>query len=309
MAQNDYFQTPHGPIYWEYQNPEDSQDQKPVRPTLLFIHAGVADRTLWDEQVSYFVARGWGVLRYDIFGYGLSKPNADYLESDIRPKVKHHEHAASIARNLVAETITTGGSSNPLSRKYVAIGLSRGGGIATELTVAYPDLICGLVIAAGAVTGIDAPNKPEEDALLGQWFMCMQNKEIEQAATIFTRYWGDGPLVEGMRLKGGVRAKLYAWIKDITQREADRTGGGFCIPFEGTDPPAADRLSSIQVPVATATGNFDETSTTGGMRKLIKELRVVSDKDFETAHMINLEEPQMFNAWVEDYLHRFILGR
>ena len=309
MSRHDYFQTANGYIYWEYDEPKDLGGQQGLRPTLLFIHAGVADHTLWDEQVSYFTARGWGVLRYDIFGYGLSKPTAEYLQTDPRPKVKHYDHAASIAKNLFSLNTTRGGNSNAFRSKVVAIGLSRGGGIAIELTVVHPELVSGLVVAAGALTGVNAPNTPEEDALLGQWFKSMKDGEIEKAATIFTQFWGDGPLVRGSRMKKDAREKLYAWCEDITRREADRSGGGFCIPFEGTEPPAAERLSSIEVPVATATGKYDETSTTDGMQTITEKVKAVSVKEFETAHMINLEAPGTFNAWLEEYLDQFVLGR
>ena len=306
MSQYGYLQTPEGRVYWSYEEPKEVCGQKFRRPTLLFIHAGVADHRLWDEQVVYFTERGWGVLRYDIFGYGLSKPNADYLGSDPRPKVKHHEHAASIATTLLSVKSTLHENPDEQSGKFVAIGLSRGGGIATELTVAYPSLICGLVIIASGLPKLDPPNQPDEDALLGEWLERMQNGEIEKAATILTHYWGDGPMVEGARMEKNARDKLYVWIEDITQREADRTGGGFCIPYEGPEPPAVERLSSVNVPVATATGKWDESSTTAGMRVLSTMLRTVSNREFETAHMVNLEQPDLFNAWLEDYLNQHI---
>jgi len=306
MSRQDYFQTEHGDIYWAYNAPKDPGDHQILWPTLLCIHAGVADHTLWDEQVSYFSTKGWGVLRYDIFGYGLSKPTAKYLKSDPRPKVKHHEHAASIARNLIAMNTTPEGTSVASSSKFVVIGLSRGGGIAIELTVAHPELVCGLVVVAGNLTGIDAPNTAEEKALIGQWYTSMQVGEIEKAATIFTRFWGDGPSVKEVRIRQDVREKLYAWCADITRREAEKSGGGFCIPYEGTDPPAVERLSTVKVPVATATSKYDETSTTEGMRLISEKLEAVSVKEFDTAHMVSLEKPRAFNSWIEKYLKKYI---
>jgi len=246
------------------------------------------------------------VLRYGIFGYGLSKPTAQYLKTDPRPKVKHHEHAASIARNLIAMNTTPEGTSVASSSKFVVIGLSRGGGIAIELTVAHPELVCGLVVVAGNLTGIDAPNTAEEKALIGQWYTSMQVGEIEKAATIFTRFWGDGPSVKEVRIRQDVREKLYAWCADITRREAEKSGGGFCIPYEGTDPPAVERLSTVKVPVATATSKYDETSTTEGMRLISEKLEAVSVKEFDTAHMVSLEKPRAFNSWIEEYLEKYI---
>lgn len=306
MSRQGYFQFEHGDIFWVFNAPIDLRGDQVLRPTLLCIHAGVADHTLWDEQVSYFTTRGWGVLRYDLFGYGLSKPTADYLKADPRPKVKHHEHAASIARNLIAMNTTLEGISDAASSKFVVIGLSRGGGIAIELTVAHPELVCGLVVVAGGLTGIDVPNTAPEEALLGKWFESMQAGQTETAATIFTHFWGDGPLVDQARIGQDVRDKLYAWCADITRRETERSGGFICMPYEGTDPLAVERLSSVKVPVATATGKYDETSTTEGMRLITEELKAVSVREFATAHMVNLEEPRAFNSWIEEYLEKYI---
>lgn len=304
MSRADYLPTPHGNIYWAYEAPRNAEGP---RPTLLFIHAGVSDHTLWDEQVSYFSAQGYAVLRYDIFGYGLSKPASDYLQSEPRPIIKHYEHAASIAKNLISMNTALAGSSKAFSDKVVAVGLSRGGGIAIELAVAYPELVSGLVIVAGGLMGIRTTSTPEEDALLGQYLNCMKAGEVEKAASIFTRFWGDGPLVKADRVGQDVRGKLYAWCENITRREVSRTGGGFCIPFEGPQPPAAERLSEIQVPVAIAVGKYDETSTTNDMKMIAQKLEAKEFKEFETGHMVNLEEGKEFNAWVERYLNSWIL--
>lgn len=304
MSRADYFRTPHGNIYWSY---EAAHNAGAPRPTLLFIHAGVSDHTLWDEQVSYFSGQGWPVLRYDIFGYGLSKPTSDYLKSEPRPAVKHYEHAASIVKHLISMNTALAGSPEAFSDKVVAVGLSRGGGIAIELAVAYPKLVSGLVVVAGALTGIRTSDAPEEDALWGQYFSSLKAGDVEKGASIFTRFWGDGPLVKVGRVGEDVRGKLYAWCEDITRREVNRTGGGLCIPFEGPEPPAAERLSEIRVPVAIAIGKYDETSTTDGLKVIAQKLKAKEVKEFETAHMINLEEGKEFNGWVEKYLHSWIL--
>ena len=307
MSRSDYFQTPYGNIYWAYEAPQNL-NATGSRPTLLFIHAGVSDHKLWDEQVSYFSVQDWAVLRYDIFGYGLSKPTSDYLKSEPRPKVKHYEHAASIAKNLISLNTALAGTPDAFSDRVVVIGLSRGGSIALELAVAYPELVSGVVVVAGGLMGIDSPNKPEEDALLEQYLKSMKAGEVEKAALIFTRFWGDGPLVKAERVGQDVRGKLYAWVEDITLREVNRNGGGFCIPFEGPQPPAAERLSEIQVPVAIAMGKYDETSTTDGLKIIAKQVEAKEVKEFEAAHMINLERGKEFNAWVEQYLHSWIVG-
>src|SRR5260370_11708115 len=40
-------------------------------PTVVFIHAGVSDRRMWDPQFDFF-ARKFRVVRYDLRGFGKS---------------------------------------------------------------------------------------------------------------------------------------------------------------------------------------------------------------------------------------------
>lgn len=60
-----------------------------LKPTFLFIYAGVTDHTLWDAQVDHFLRRGWSCLRYDIFGHGKSVPSEEYLQAADRRRVDH----------------------------------------------------------------------------------------------------------------------------------------------------------------------------------------------------------------------------
>ncbi len=37
---------------------------------VIFIHAGIADLTMWEPQVAAFVKAGYRVIRYDLRGWG-----------------------------------------------------------------------------------------------------------------------------------------------------------------------------------------------------------------------------------------------
>ena len=45
-------------------------------PTLLLVHAGIADRRMWDDQVDPFAEAGWTVVRADLPGFGETPPPA-----------------------------------------------------------------------------------------------------------------------------------------------------------------------------------------------------------------------------------------
>jgi 3-oxoadipate enol-lactonase len=291
MSASGFVVLPEGNLYWCLQR---AQVRSSPRPTLLFIHAGVADHTLWSEQIEYFSARGWDAIVYDIFGFGMSTPNDAFLKAGptTRPKLKYHDHAARIAQHARCGPV-------------VVVGLSMGGAIAIDFTLAYPDFVCGLVTIAGGLSGFQAPNTVEEDALFARLDRMMEKKDVEDAAKLNVRIWGDGPHMEEGRLDSRVRERLYVWCKDIARRESNSTGG-FVFDAEDLEPTASQRLSEIRVPVAVGIGTMDETSTIAAMRYVAEHVSNCTVQEFPAAHMVNLEHPNMFNGWLDGWLHRFL---
>ena len=54
---------------------------------------------------------------------------------------------------------------------------------------------------------------------------------------------------------------------------------------------------------AVATGKYDESSTTKSMEYIVQHVSGATLKEFDAAHMINLECPELFNAWLGAYLN------
>ena len=50
----------------------------------------------------------------------------------------------------------------------MVIGLSRGGGIAVDFALSYPNMVDGLLICAGGIGGLDIPNTSAEDSIFDQ---------------------------------------------------------------------------------------------------------------------------------------------
>ena len=300
-----YFQVPEGKVFWVMDFPTMSPSSSPAsidpkRPLLLFIHAGVADHTLWDGQVAYFTAKGWSVCRFDILGYGKSVPEEAYLQQTERSKVAHHEYFAALIEELQMQ-------GRSLADKVVVIGLSRGGSHAVDFAVAYPNLCAGLAVIAGGLSGCWPPNTAEEDALLEHEAQMMARKDLDAAVEFNIQFWGDGPLQKPHRASPVVREKLRNWCRENISREMNGTGG-FAIPFRTINPPAAERLNDIQFPIAVGIGKYDETSTSEAMRVISRDAkRVTSTHEFETAHMVNLEEEKQFNEWLEKWLQTSVL--
>ena len=183
----EYIEIERGKLYWRFDSPviTESQDYNLARPILLFIHAGVSDHTLWDEQVAFYTIKGWGCLRYDLFGFGKSLPDPHYSACDPLSPIKHHDHAAKVVE---AYNDSLSGSKTSDTSRFVVVGLSRGGGIAVDFTLSHPDVVDGLVICAGGIGGFDSPNTPAEDSVFNKLEAYLSMHDTVNATLTVSRF-------------------------------------------------------------------------------------------------------------------------
>ena len=260
----------------------------PHLPALLFLHAGVTDATAWAQQLAHFSARGWTCLAPDRFGFGASQPSAAFLATDPRPRVDFAAHwAAAIDATLPAE-----------HRSVVVIGLSMGGGSALEFAIVHPERVAGLVVVAGGVHGFECAVPDAETALFHEEERLTKAGDVEGLAQLQAQFWGDGPLQPKGRVDPVVRAKLLAWTRDNSAREVNGTGGW----MRGEEVSVLDRLGEIKVPTAVAWGTYDETHTNEAMKHIAQGIKGATLREFRTAHMVNLEDPEGFDKWLEEFL-------
>lgn len=281
---------PQGVVYWRH----DTSNVPPAmtRPILLFIHAGVTDHTLWDAQVSYFTAQGRSCLRYDLFSYGKSLPSEEYLQSKHRQPIDH----TALIDQLVLEILPSG-------VEVIPIGLSIGGGLALSYTVFHPSQVAAAAIIAGGIRGIDIPHTAEEDALFEQADKALETGDAHDAAKLQVRIWGDGPLQKEGRMAPHLAKRMLRWNEEIATREVAKAAGD-AIPAVRREPAPVTKLHEIQVSVAVAYGEYDETNTTGAMKYTAPRIKSAELRGLETAHMVNLEAEEAFNQWLGGWLER-----
>ena len=283
MTQSGFVKATEGNIYWVL----DRATVAPPgpRPTLLFIHAGVADLSMWDAQARHFTARGWHVLRFDLLGYGQSTPSPAWVEQSPRPPVDAVEHA----RLVVGAALPNGVSEIDFSnRKIVPIGCSKGGKLAVDFALEHPHLVAGVASIAGALSGFDHPSNPGETALEAREDAFLKAGDAQAAAKASVRYWGDGPLQPEGRLQGELREKLLEWAFEIASRDIKGLGGRE-VTWTSTSPRAAQRLADLQVPVAVGIGRLDESWVIAAMRYLGQKVAKSTVQEFDAAHVPNLE--------------------
>ena len=244
-------------------------------PALLLVHAGIADRRMWDDQVGAFAGAGWTVVRADLPGFGET-PLPD------RP---------------VALWATLRGLLDHLGiERAVVVGCSLGGRAAVDLALAAPDRVRALVLVGSGLAG----HPFEEPALFELWDRgegAAERGDFAEAARVEVDTWVVGMDRDRSAVDPEVRRRVEGMLlAAYTHGEAD---------LEEPDPPAAGRLGKVAAPALVLVGEHDRPdlhamadALAGGIPGA--ERMVLAG----TAHLPNMERPAEFNRVVLDFLAR-----
>lgn len=261
-------QTEGGPLYYEV-----AGEGHPV----VFLHAGVADNTMWDEQWDEFAKR-YRVIRYDTRGFGKSPVAKDHPFSN-------RQDLYELLKHLDVE-------------KAYLVGLSRSGQIALDFTLEHPEMVDALVWVAGGISGYEgAEPDASEMAVFTEMEALWEKKDWATLAEMETQMWADGPGQPVGRANASVRERVHRMILNNYNMH----------PEEGKpitlDPPAAGRLSEVKVPTLVIVGDLDTSSTQASAEFLANSVEGAKKVVFEgVAHMVNMEEPERFNRVVVEFL-------
>ena len=251
-------------------------------PALTLIHAGVANLRQWDEQVPDF-ARRHRVIRYDTRGFGRT------TTEDV-PFSNRGDLAALLDHLGVAET--------------AVLGTSRGGSIAVDFTVEHPERVSALIPVASGLGGFQVEPPADEQALWDEYDRRYEAKDWEWIVETETAFWVDGPGQPPGRVPAAIRDRVHGWIAESYRDHASEDPQP-----EALLPPAAERISGIEVPALVMVGDLDESGTVESCRRLARDIPDARLELFEgVAHMVNLEQPERFTRLVLDFLGDAGLG-
>ena len=241
---------------------------------LLFLHGWPLDHRVWTPQIEFF-SRSYRVLAMDRRGFGQSTGSAN-LGNAV-------EDIDAILDDCGVESATL-------------IGMSRGGRIALRYAFERPQRVNGLVLVGPALDGYNPPPDPEEDIPLAHY------AELAKAGDFaaLREAWLSHPLMA-----------LHAGGPDLRDRVAQILEGYRGQDFLGADAPTADvpdvasHLDRIIVPSLVVVGAHETAGRQAIAEKLVKGL---PNAEFtvihEAGHLLNLEQPEIFNQRVTEFLER-----
>jgi 3-oxoadipate enol-lactonase len=240
---------------------------------LVLIHGGLVNCDLWDDQFEVFAGQ-YHTVRYDVRGFGKSKSPTSYYSN--------HGDLRDLLDFL------------GIQRAHV-LGLSMGGSIAIDFTLAYPHHVTALLPIAAGLGGYHATSNA---ALRDEMIAAYERGDKDRAVELSLQVWTDGPYRTPDQVDPGVRERIRAM-----------TAHTFDLPdyeqwLQRLEPPAINRLDEIRVPTLFVVGDQD-----------VEDIRKISDLIIAnvpgaqravmpgTAHHLNMEQPAEFNRIVREFLN------
>lgn len=254
---------------------------------LLFIHEFAGDRRSWEPQVRFF-SRRYRCVTYNARGYPPSEVPADPAA---------YSQARAVA-DAVAVLDHLG-----IDQAHI-IGLSMGGFCALHAGLRHPRRARSLVVA-GCGYGAQPEKQPsfrDECETIARAF------ETDGAATVAGRY-AVGPARVQLQNKDP-----RGWA-EFARQLAEHSAPGSALTMRGVqrERPSlyalTDQLRRLHVPTLIVTGDEDEGCLEPDLmlkRTIPSAALVVLPR---TGHTCNLEEPELFNRTVQDFLTSVESGR
>jgi len=243
-------------------------------PDLIFLHAGIANRTMWQPQVEAFSDR-FRCTTPDARGFGDTPiGTAPFSRRD----------------DLAAVMDAVGAMTSSI------VGCSIGAGFALDFAIERPDRVDELVLVGVTPAGFDY----EDDELLQETWRnvdaAIERGDYEEAGRMEARAWLDGPRRPEGSAPQWLRDKVVEWSLPINRVEDWGDS-------RQLDPPAIDRLGEVAVPTLVIVGTEDAEVIIAGCRATAEGIAGAELVELAgTAHLPNLEVTDDFNAAVASFL-------
>jgi len=261
-----------------FKNASIYYEKKGSGDPILLVHGGFLEHTMWDPQIAD-LSKEHTVISIDLPGHGQSTGDTSILIKDV---------ILTVLDSLGINKTSIG-------------GLSLGSAVVQDFVIGYPQRVNKAIFVASGINGYD--RKFKIDSLSMSWYNPMRDAlergDTAAAARIFTKSWCIGLFRDSSEMKQSARDYVYTTTLENMREHKVMGWPRF------TEPPAMENIDKISVPVLIIDGNKDLPfikTASDYLEKTIKGSKRITIPN--TAHMPNLEEPELFNKYVLEFLRQ-----
>jgi len=241
---------------------------------LVLVHAGIADRRMWDTQFPVF-AQHYRVIRYDMRGFGQT--------AMVAGPFAHHDDLHGLLTSLGVE------------RAYL-IGCSKGGSTIIDFALEHPEMVDALVPVGSAPGGTEFSGDPPK-----QWeemTAAFKKGDLWRTSELEVQIWVDGPTRTPDQVDPAIRDLVREMNMIALATESAKLGSE-----QALEPPAINRLDEIRAPMLAIVGDLDDPNIVAAPDMMTQRIAGAQKAIITgTAHLPNMERPDEFNRIVLDFL-------
>ena len=245
---------------------------------VVFCHAGVSDRRLWDPQFANPVP-GFRYIRSDMRGFG----NSEWVAEPYKP----HRDIRAVIDHLDLESL-------------LLVGCSMGGKATLELSAELGSRVPGIMVVGAGLPGWSPDDggytPPQWENLDPLW----EAKDWDAIVGIDAEVWAVGMGREVSDVDPAFLALMMEMDLKAVTTELERDEY-----MTWMEPPISERMDEIEARATVVVGEHDlpdVVTSTGHLAERLGGERIVIPG---TAHLPSLERPVEFNAILERFLGSF----
>ena len=241
---------------------------------VVFLHAGVCDKRMWQSQMEMVVEEGWTAIAYDRRGYG------EAVSDDV--PFSHVDDLEAVLKGLDIHAA-------------VFVGCSMGGGLALDFALRHPGRVIGLVLIGSSVTGAPWSATQAEQQLEMAEEDAWERGDLDMLNRVQAHEWLDGPRAQNGRVGGAVRELFLDMnAKALGKPELTR---------EERPPAAWPRLAEVGAPSLLMVGDEDFTALIDRHEHMSEEMPNAFAAVLEgVAHIPSIERPDLVNSMLLEFL-------
>ncbi len=249
---------------------------------IVFVHEFAGDGRSWAPQVHHF-SRRYRCITYSARGYP---------PSDVPPSSDAYSQDA--ARDDILAVMDGLG----IERAHV-VGLSMGAFATLHFTMRYPHRVIGAVVA-----GCGYGAHPDEYAEFQAAAQVNARVMLEQGMAHMAATYGHGPARLQFRDKDP--EGFATFVRQFAEHSALGSANTM-LGYQGRRPSLyslKDAMAGIETPLLVVAGDEDDSTLEPSlmMKRTIRSAGLVMLP--QSGHVLNLEEPALFNQVVEEFFHQ-----